>query len=280
MYLRQFNYMPSCYSTAWCADGHVWGELVFQYEDERRVCRRLILDYNFPTLRHGGVWVYHFPDRHQVSIRCSHGVTHSEILYDTGITHGATSCSIATSKVQTLPELRDCRHSSGHPDVYLSDVPPYSGSPRAAPNWADCIGKDGRHRLYSASPRLLDVDTLLHVRRTALSREDQMCWEWIVPSSACFGCLVLILFRFRITNQSSYPVPHCTEIARVNPRTPGLCVAVCLTAMFHGRQCVRKFARTRCLHELQFTKYGLNKHWLITQTQATGFATKDGFERS
>jgi hypothetical protein len=43
--------------------------LFFQYEDGRRVCtRRLLLDYDLPTLRHGGVWIYHFPDSHQVSI--------------------------------------------------------------------------------------------------------------------------------------------------------------------------------------------------------------------
>jgi hypothetical protein len=51
--------------------------LFFQYENGRRVCRRsLLLDYDVPSLqRRGGVWVYHFPDRHQVSIRCRHGYT-------------------------------------------------------------------------------------------------------------------------------------------------------------------------------------------------------------
>jgi hypothetical protein len=81
--------------------------LFFQHENGRRVCRRrLLLDYDLPNVqRHGGVWVYHFPDRYRVSIGCPHGVTHDEVLYDARIIHGATSCSIATSKVRTLPEL-------------------------------------------------------------------------------------------------------------------------------------------------------------------------------
>ena len=73
-------------------------------------CKSLLLNYTTPTLRkHDTVWVYHFPRKQQAAIRCPHGtnwVTHKKILFGSGFIRNATSCSVYTPEVRTLPELR------------------------------------------------------------------------------------------------------------------------------------------------------------------------------
>jgi hypothetical protein len=260
--------------------------LFFQYKDGHRVCRRLLLDYDLPTLqRHGGVCIYHFPDRHQVSIRCPRGVTHSEVLHDAGIIHGATSCSIATSNVRTLPELHGTAGiHSDTPDVYLPDLPPILTA-HELPQFEQTAsvktdGIDSIQRHLAASPRLLDIDTMLHVHQTFLSGEAHAYLEWILPSSTVACCLVLILFHLPYTTQSLCTVLLRIEESRVKPRTPGLCVSDCVVASSSGRQRVRKFAKSKSsrLHELQLASFSLNKRWLIMQTQTTRLASKDGLK--
>jgi hypothetical protein len=144
--------------------------LFFQYEGGRQVCRRrLLLDYDLPTVqRHGSVWVYHFPDRHQVLIRCPRGDSRSEVLHGAGIIHGATSCSIASSKIRTLPELRgsaDVRFDT--PDVYLPDLPKIL-TDREMPQIEQVAStKNGWHRFHSAQP---GSDAATIGRRHVISR--------------------------------------------------------------------------------------------------------------
>ena len=66
--------MPSCEAS-----------LFFQTPGDGNRCKRsLLLNYTTPTLRkHDTVWVYHFPRKQQITIRCPHGtnwVTHESPL--------------------------------------------------------------------------------------------------------------------------------------------------------------------------------------------------------
>jgi hypothetical protein len=53
--------------------------------------------------------VYRFPSKQQVTESCPHGTdweTHEKVLFWSGFIHNATSCSITTKEIRTLPELR------------------------------------------------------------------------------------------------------------------------------------------------------------------------------
>jgi hypothetical protein len=54
------------------------------------------------------MWLFYFPSKHQVTIRCPHStawITYNKVLSDGGIIHNAMACSISSNQVQTLPEL-------------------------------------------------------------------------------------------------------------------------------------------------------------------------------
>jgi hypothetical protein len=201
--------------------------LFFQYEGGRQVCRRrLLLDYDLPTLqRHGSVWVYHFPDRHQVLIRCPRGVSRSEVLHGAGIIHGATSCSIASRKIRTLPELRgsaDVRFDT--PEVYLPDLPKIL-TDREMPQIEQGAstktdGIDSIQRSLAATPRLLDVDTLFHVHQTSLSDDFLVSVGWIVSATAVACCVLLIvylIYRAQISNCVGCPAAVRGPVSNTGP---------------------------------------------------------------
>jgi len=84
--------------------------LYFQTPAKDGLCKRsLMIPYRKPTLlRHGEVWVFHFPSQRQVNIRCPRNnvwVTRTRTLSGAGLIHYATRCSITTGEIRTLPEL-------------------------------------------------------------------------------------------------------------------------------------------------------------------------------
>jgi len=84
--------------------------LFFQTTEESNLCKRsFLLNYKTPTLRkHDTAWIYHLPNK-QVTIRGPHGtgwVTHKKILLESGFNRNATTCSITSREIRTLPELR------------------------------------------------------------------------------------------------------------------------------------------------------------------------------
>ena len=88
-----------------------------------------MVHYTRPTLlRHGEVWVFHFPGQRQVHIRCPRDhewVTRTQILSGAGLIQNATGCTITTGEIRTLPELHGVAHASlVAPSVYVPDISP------------------------------------------------------------------------------------------------------------------------------------------------------------
>ena len=56
--------------------------LYFQSTNNHRVCRRkLLLQHLTPTLQHHGkIWIFHFPTRHHISLRCPDTSDHDNTL--------------------------------------------------------------------------------------------------------------------------------------------------------------------------------------------------------
>jgi hypothetical protein len=85
--------------------------LFFQATISNKLCRRnLLFDYRTPTLqRHGALWLYHLPEPRQVTLRCPSAnswTSRTETLSDARVLLNTSKCSISTSELRTLPELR------------------------------------------------------------------------------------------------------------------------------------------------------------------------------
>jgi len=85
-----------------------------------------MLHYKTPTLlRHGDVWIYHFPSRRQVTIRCPRNnawVTHTRTLSGAGLIGNATTSSITFGDLRPLPELHGAtRANLDAPSVYVAE---------------------------------------------------------------------------------------------------------------------------------------------------------------
>ena len=159
------------------------------------MCKRsLLLNYSTPTLRkHDEVWLYNFPRKQQATIRCPHGTsweTYEKILFGSGLIHNATSCSIGTPEVRTLPELH--RTSYVHLDTPVWYAP--NPMPGLGPENSSRMKEDlpaAIHELddinaqLSTPLRSLDVDTLLHTRLNALRQGRQTPWYLVGTTISC-----------------------------------------------------------------------------------------------
>jgi len=101
-------------------------KLYFQTAAKDGPCRSLLLHYEIPTLlRHGEVWIYQFPSQRPVTIRFPRDhvwVTRTITLSGAGLIHNATTCSITSGEIRTLPELRGVTHAKlDTPSVYVPD---------------------------------------------------------------------------------------------------------------------------------------------------------------
>ena len=85
-------------------------KLYFQTTTKDGPCKSsLMLHYEAPTLlRHGDVWLFHFPSRRQLTVRCPRDntwETHTQMLSGAGLIRNATICAITAGEVRTLPDL-------------------------------------------------------------------------------------------------------------------------------------------------------------------------------
>jgi len=156
-------------------------KLYFQSTTKDSPCKRsLMLHYETPTLlRHGGVWLYHFPSQRQVNIRCPRGnvwVTRTRTLSGAGLIHNATRCSINSGEIRTLPELHGVAHANLYaPSVYMPDSSPIL-SRHELPHVEAALTSEVnelnqlKDRL-AAAQKSLDVDTLVHTRRLPFSEK-------------------------------------------------------------------------------------------------------------
>ena len=83
--------------------------LFFQNTDNFRLCqRKLLLRHQTSILqRHGALWVYFFPERHQVTLRCPNSnnqMSRTISLLGTGLIHILSKCYTSSKKHRTLPE--------------------------------------------------------------------------------------------------------------------------------------------------------------------------------
>ena len=209
--------------------------LYFQMSGNSNLCRRdVLLHYNTPTLqRHGPTWFYYFPNEQQVIIRCPNGTewtTYHETLHDGGLIHGAETCSIASREVRTLPELG--RNQLTRLDTLTIHIPELSTvlvdqeTPRIEEAFPTATKEiDAIKTRLATQPRELDMNTLLHVQRTSIQRDEHQHWYHIVTLSFCSITILLIISylicsrcrstfpcNFERKPQESNPVPQVSKL--------------------------------------------------------------------
>jgi hypothetical protein len=175
--------------------------LYFQTPAKDGLCRRsLMVHYTRPTLlRHGEVWVFHFPSQRQVHIRCPRDhewVTRTQILSGAGLIQNATGCTITTGEIRTLPELHGVAHASlVAPSVYVPDISPVLAKhelPRVEEALASGVNDlDLVEDRLESQQKWLDVDTLVHIQKTAPRRETSP--DLAVVVSTASGALAVLL---------------------------------------------------------------------------------------
>ena len=180
--------------------------LYFQTPSKDGLCKRsLMVHYRKPTLlRHGEVWVFHFPSQRQVNIRCPRNnvwVTRTQTLSGAGLIHNATRCSITSGEIRTLPELHGVAHANlVAPSAYVPDSSPILAKhelPRVEEALAPGVNDlDQLKDRLEAEQKLLDVDTLVHIQKATPHRETPPHWHLIITAASCALAVLLALGMF------------------------------------------------------------------------------------
>jgi len=164
-----------------------------------------MVHYRKPTLlRHGEVWVFHFPSQRQMNIRCPRNnewVTRTQILSGAGLIQNATRCTITTGEIRTLPELHGVAHANFvAQSVYVPDSSPILAKhelPRVeealAPGVKDLDRLKDR---LETEQKLLDVDTLVHIQKAAPHPETSPHLSLVITAASCALAVLLALGTF------------------------------------------------------------------------------------
>jgi len=207
----------------------------FQMSGNSNPCRRVVLHYDTTTLqRYGSTWFSDFPNERQVVIRCPNAtnwITNHETLHDGGFIQDAETCSIASREVRTLPELSRTDFTRlDTPMIHIRDISAMLAiqeAPRIEAQPAATKELDDIKTHLATQPRELDVDTLMHVRRTSLQRDEQQHWYQIVPLSfraiailLITSCFVCYRFRYILLCNSANNAPKSNPVPQVlNPES-------------------------------------------------------------
>jgi len=209
----------------------VLSSLYFQNTNTHRVCRRkLLLQHLTPTLQHHGkVWIFHFPTRHQISLRCpdtSDQIHRTITLYGAGILHNTSECHITPDEILLFPNLHGTSLAElDTPKFYLpdnisivtndeiqqlEDIPP-----------ADIQKLHDVHTKVTTLQQTFHVDALLHIHRTTMLHKQKTHWFIIITTSICATLIlgtICFLFHFRFHYLLRIiPKPNSTTCTSISP---------------------------------------------------------------
>ena len=89
--------------------------------------RKLLVQYTAPFLqRYGMIWIYHFANQHQITLRCTKVDTQVPrilTLEGTGLLHNLSGCHISSPELHAFPKLHGEIHANlKTPIFYLPDL--------------------------------------------------------------------------------------------------------------------------------------------------------------
>jgi hypothetical protein len=125
-------------------------------------------------------------------------MTYTETLSGNGIITNATSCSVSTTQMHTLPELHKTSETTLntlhlHVPEKISIVTDHESQiiEKVSPELMQQLG-DVKSRVM-ASPRNLDIDNIVHAHHVLLRQERQSYWQLIIITTVCTVTIVGIL---------------------------------------------------------------------------------------
>ena len=177
--------------------------MYFETAAKEGPCRRsLMLHYETPTLlRHGDVWIFHFPSWRQVTIRGPRN--------NVWVTYSNTFRRRVDSEHHDLlnhfrrdanPTWTTRRHTcKPRPSVRvrtrgLSDINKTRAPRVEAALTADVNERDQLTDRLATSQKSLEVDTLLYIQKATFSQETLPHWHLILAASSCIFTILLVLY--------------------------------------------------------------------------------------
>jgi hypothetical protein len=171
--------------------------LFFQSPNQQQLYKRklLINSQKSTMMRHGNIWIYHFPTPRQLMIRCPGNEAsppHMQVLMIAGLVFNATACHISTEDLHIYPTLRGSMQTGLHtPHIFLPDK-------------VVIISQHESHQLQELAPPTLqaldnlqshlttplhsiDVDSLLHMHQT-LQKSQTDFGTWVLLSWFLLSC--------------------------------------------------------------------------------------------
>jgi len=184
--------------------------LFFQSTNTHRVCwQKLLIQHPTPTLQHhGNIWIFHFPTRHQISLRCpdTKDQIHRTIsLYGAGILHNTSECHITSDEITIFPDLHGTSLAElDTPKFYLPDNISIVTNDEIQQlkdiSSADIQKLHDVHTKVTTLQQTFDVDSLLHIHRTMMLHKQNTHWFIIITTSICATLIpgtICFLFYFR-----------------------------------------------------------------------------------
>ena len=205
--------------------------LYFQNTNTHRVCRRkLLLQHRTPTLQHHGkIWIFHFPTRHQISLRCpdtSDQIHRTITLYGAGILHNTSEYHITSDEILIIPNLHGTSLAElGTPKCYLPDnisiVTNNEIQQLENISPAEIQKLHAVHTKVTTLQQTSDVDSLLHIHRRTMLHKQKTHWFIITTTSLCATLILgtlcfLFYFRFHY-NLCIIPKPNSTTCTSSSP---------------------------------------------------------------
>ena len=180
--------------------------IFFQDTEGYGMCKKgLYISYSRPILRqYETTWVYHFPTAHLVTMRCwvnNVWATSTKTLLGNGMIVNSTGCSIFTNTLRTLPELLGSEKVAAVTALlYIPDkiqeitdpelrVIEESGPPHVT-SLDDVISQ------VKPRPKLVDIDTLIHVRQLASHQGRRTDWYMVSTIAVCAVVITGVLSVF------------------------------------------------------------------------------------
>jgi len=177
--------------------------IFFQATANHNMCQRnFLLNYQASTLqRQGTMWIYHFPEQRQVTLRYQYSnqwTSYTETLSGAGLISYASRCSISTEEIHTLWELHGSSQATlDAPHMYLSDMISIIASHKMrllediTP--AEIKRLNDINSQVMESPQTLDVYSFIYVQHTILCLEQHSYWHIIIIITLCTTTIFGIL---------------------------------------------------------------------------------------
>jgi hypothetical protein len=174
--------------------------------------QKLLFHHSAPSLqRYRKLCLYHFPNRHQLSLRCkkaNNQIPHTLNLGGSGLVHNLSGCHITSPELQAFPELQGTTDTNiDPPKIFLPDNISVLNDHElqqlkdiSPPNLQ---GINDVYTRVTESSHTFNLDSFIQANQSLLYRKRQMNW-FIIPliSYAIFSTILILSYFFTTVSKT------------------------------------------------------------------------------